>query len=202
MVTTHLPEKVDGVLFDMDGTLLDTLSAWRAASERLWGGCLADAVSADVDGGTVDDVVELYLRDHPQADPQATSERLVDLLDACLADNTEPMPGADRLVRRLAGNVPIAVASNSPTRLVRDGLASQGWLDLFDTVLGFDDVAAGTPTSQQRGGWESTRPDVSSSKTLPSGCVLDRLPGRGFSRSAIDSRARGTCGSRGWMMSA
>ena len=60
MVTTHLPEKVDGVLFDMDGTLLDTLSAWRAASERLWGGCLADAVSADVDGGTVDDVVELY----------------------------------------------------------------------------------------------------------------------------------------------
>lgn len=145
MVTTHLPEKVDGVLFDMDGTLLDTLSAWRAASERLWGGCLADAVSADVDGGTVDDVVELYLRDHPQADPQATSERLVDLLDACLADNTEPMPGADRLVRRLAGNVPIAVASNSPTRLVRDGLASQGWLDLFDTVLGFDDVAAGKP---------------------------------------------------------
>ncbi|MSS44743.1 HAD family phosphatase [Cutibacterium sp. WCA-380-WT-3A] len=145
MVTTHLPEKVDGVLFDMDGTLLDTLSGWRAASEQLWGGSLTDAVAADVDGGTVDDVVELYLRDHPQADPQVTTERLVDLLDANLADNTKPMPGADRLVRRLAAHVPIAVVSNSLTRLVRDGLASQGWLDLFDTVLGVDDVPAGKP---------------------------------------------------------
>ncbi|WCC80028.1 HAD family phosphatase [Cutibacterium equinum] len=145
MVTTHLPEKVGGVLFDMDGTLLDSLPAWRVACEQLWGRRLDDDAGADVDGGTVDDVVELYLRDHPQADRQATLERLLDLLDASLADNTRPMPGADRLVRRLSGHLPIAVVSNSPTRLVHDGLSSQHWLDLFDTVLGFDDVPAGKP---------------------------------------------------------
>ena len=72
MVTMYPPQQVDAVLFDMDGTLLNTLSAWCVASEHLWGTSLADADSAKVDGGTVDDVVELYLRDHPQADPQAT----------------------------------------------------------------------------------------------------------------------------------
>ena len=71
MVTMYPPQQVDAVLFDMDGTLLNTLSAWCVASEHLWGTSLADADSAKVDGGTVDDVVELYLRDHPQADPQA-----------------------------------------------------------------------------------------------------------------------------------
>ena len=164
MVTMHVPQQVDAVLFDMDGTLLDTLPAWRVASEHLWGFPLADADSAEVDGGTVDDVVELYLRDHPHADPQATGERFMDILDANLAGNAEPMPGADRLVKRLAGHVPIAVVSNSPTRLVRDGLASQGWLDLFDTVLGVDDVAAGKPApdpyltaARRLGGAESMR---------------------------------------------
>lgn len=145
MVTMYPPQYVDAVLFDMDGTLLNTLPAWCVASEHLWGTSLADADSAKVDGGTVDDVVELYLRDHPQADPQATVERFMDILDANLAGHTEPMPGADRLVKRLSGHVPIAVVSNSPTRLVRDGLASQGWLELFDTVLGVDEVAAGKP---------------------------------------------------------
>ena len=163
MVTMHVPQQVDAVLFDMDGTLLDTLPAWRVASEHLWGFPLADADSAEVDGGTVDDVVELYLRDHPHADPQATGERFMDILDANLAGNAEPMPGADRLVKRLAGHVPIAVVSNSPTRLVRDGLASQGWLDLFATVLGVDDVAAGKPapdpylTAARRLGAEPSR---------------------------------------------
>ena len=82
MVTMYPPQQVDAVLFDMDGTLLNTLPAWCVASEHLWGTSLADADSAKVDGGTVDDVVELYLRDHPQADPQATIERFMDILDA------------------------------------------------------------------------------------------------------------------------
>ena len=163
MVTMNLPEQVDAILFDMDGTLLNTLPAWCVASEQLWGTSLTDVDSAEVDGGTVDDILELYLRDFPQADPQATVRRFMDILDANLAGNTEPMPGADRLVRRLAGHVPIAVVSNSPTRLVRDGLALQGWLDLFDAVLGVDDVAAGKPapdpylTAAERLGADPTR---------------------------------------------
>ena len=137
MVTMYPPQQVDAVLFDMDGTLLNTLSAWCVASEHLWGTSLADADSAKVDGGTVDDVVELYLRDHPQADPQATVERFMDILDANLAGNTEPMPGADRLVKRLSGHVPIAVVSNSPTSL--------GWTRSLPANR------PPTPTSPQRG---------------------------------------------------
>lgn len=140
-----LPDRVDAVLFDMDGTLLDTLPAWYAAAEQLWGTTFVDRDIAEVDGGTVADVVDLYRRDHPEADPDTTAERLVDLIDANLAGNTEPMPGADALVRRLAGRVPIAVASNSPARLVRAGLSSQGWLELFDATVEVDEVAAGKP---------------------------------------------------------
>jgi len=37
MVTMYPPQQVDAVLFDMDGTLLNTLPAWCVASEHLWG---------------------------------------------------------------------------------------------------------------------------------------------------------------------
>ena len=55
------------------------------------------------------------------------------------------MPGAEELVRELRGRTPVAVASNTPERLVRGALACAGVAELFDKVVTADQVAAPKP---------------------------------------------------------
>ena len=56
------------------------------------------------------------------------------------------MPGAEELVARLQGRTPIAVASNTPNRLVRGALACAGMLDSFEVVVTADHVAEPKPS--------------------------------------------------------
>ena len=56
------------------------------------------------------------------------------------------MPGAEALVSELKGRVPIAVASNTPNRLVVGALACSGLLDHFDAVVTADQVAEPKPS--------------------------------------------------------
>ena len=56
------------------------------------------------------------------------------------------MPGAIDLVLELRGRVPIAVASNTPERLVRGAMACAGVAELFDVVVTADQVAEPKPS--------------------------------------------------------
>jgi HAD superfamily hydrolase (TIGR01509 family) len=55
-------------------------------------------------------------------------------------------PGAENLVRELKARVPIAVASNTPERLVRGALACAGVTEYFDVVVTADQVAEPKPS--------------------------------------------------------
>ena len=73
-------------------------------------------------------------------------QELLDLVEQRLLRESTPMAGAEELVLRLKGRVPIAVASNTPGRLVRGALACAGIGRHFEVVVTGDEVAEPKPS--------------------------------------------------------
>ena len=139
------PRPPAAVVFDCDGLLLDTESAWTRAEEILYG---RHGVQF-----TLEQKRELLGTSGPRA--QATIERhlaapgqgavLLAELNAIvleeLARCAPPQPGATELVAALrAQGVPVGVASNSPAGHVELALQVSGLDDAFDAVWTADRV--------------------------------------------------------------
>jgi HAD superfamily hydrolase (TIGR01509 family) len=137
------------VVFDCDGLLLDTEEAWTRAETRWfarYGRSYGPQEKRLLIGGSLEGtartLAELIGR-HGRI-PELTAE-LLDLAAEEFGWGVEPMPGAIDLVRELRGRRPIAVASNSPRRLVDlalDGAGLTGW---FDAVIAGDEVPRPKP---------------------------------------------------------
>ena len=140
---TTLPSRIGAVLFDMDNTLVDFEHAWFSATADLWRHAGSEPAGVGVLGGTVADVVQEFLDAHPDVDPAPVEARFMGFLHDRLADGVVTMPGAHELLTRLSATIPVAIASNSPSAIVRDTVAKMGWSELFTAAVGTEDVAAG-----------------------------------------------------------
>ncbi|MUL81139.1 MULTISPECIES: HAD family phosphatase [unclassified Mycolicibacterium] len=144
MTQTHL----QAVLFDMDGTLVDTEHLWWTAVDEVataMGRPLTEADQPAVLGRPSDHTAAYLLQ---SVGPRAPTD-LAARLDAEFTDLVRtaivPRPGATRLLDELAAaSVPTAIVSASPrsvVELVRDALGAQ----LFTTIIGADDTARSKP---------------------------------------------------------
>ena len=146
----HAPARPAAVVFDCDGLLLDTESAWTRAEQVLY-----DRRGIEF---TLDHKRELLGTSGPRA--QATIERhlgaagrgaallaeLNELVLEELARTAPPQPGATELVSALrAHGVPVGVASNSPAPHVELALRVSGFEGAFDAVWTADRVAHPKP---------------------------------------------------------
>ena len=158
------------VIFDCDGTLVDSEPlarlAWERGLER-YGYALTDA-DAEASIGLPYPRVHAYYADRaplPGADAfwVEFSGDLFALIDSSLVV-FEDAVGAARSLR--ARGVPIAVASSSPRERLQRTLGRAGLLDAFDVVVSGDEVEHGKPA-----------PDMfllaaSRLGVEPSGCVV------------------------------
>jgi HAD superfamily hydrolase (TIGR01509 family) len=71
---------------------------------------------------------------------------LLELVERRLLEEATQFPGAGELVQELKEWVPVAVASNTPERLVRGALACAGLAQHFDVVVTADQVAEPKPS--------------------------------------------------------
>lgn len=145
-----LPQHIGAVLFDMDDTLVDSEQAWFDATRQLWEEyevpkVFDDDVSDELRGGTIEDVVAVFSRVYPGVEPDVAERRMLQLLQEHLADGVEPMPGAEALLEALSGTIPLAVASNSPSAIVKATMQSLGWQRYFVAMLGTEDVERPKP---------------------------------------------------------
>jgi HAD superfamily hydrolase (TIGR01509 family) len=143
------PPGTGAVVFDCDGTLVDTETCWTRAYTTLFhryeqvfthkhkqaligrhlneiGGILARLLDQPLHAETLLAGVHQLVLDH-------------------LAAGVPPMPGAVELVTELTGTRPLAVASSSPRRLVRRLLHDAGLSGIFDAVLGAEDATHPKP---------------------------------------------------------
>lgn len=143
----RLPDAVSAVVFDCDGLLVDTEEPWHRAAAALLG---ARGVRAGrqhralLTGRTLDgigDDLAVLLGE----DPRSLVAELLDRRALQPARPPRAMPGALRLVHRLEGRVPLAVASNSSRAMLDATLEAVGLTSCFPITVSADDVARPKP---------------------------------------------------------
>jgi HAD superfamily hydrolase (TIGR01509 family) len=149
-VTRRPPDPPAAVVFDCDGLLLDTESAWSRAEAELY---RAHGVTFTLDhkrellgkaGSTASAVVERHLG-APGHGP-ALMDELAELVLAEVAVSAPPRPGAAELVAELrARGTPLGLASNSPRAIVESALHVAGFDGVFASVLTAQDVPRPKP---------------------------------------------------------
>jgi HAD superfamily hydrolase (TIGR01509 family) len=144
------PHRYRAVVFDMDGLLLDTEVVWQAAEEQLFAAHGAVFTREDKMAviGTSFDLTARYFAERlgqpPERGPALVEEMVLSMYQALQVD-VAGRPGALELVARLRGRLPLALASNSPRRLVDAALATARLTDVFDVIVTSDDVAHSKP---------------------------------------------------------
>jgi HAD superfamily hydrolase (TIGR01509 family) len=143
---------VKAVLWDMDGTLVDSEKLWDVSMNALYarlGGVLTQEVRESTVGGSAEGVMRIVYADlHLPPDPAEMAESADWLNDYTgeLFDAGLPwMPGAqDLLERLLAAGVPMALVTNTRRKLTERALNSIGRQYFSASVCG-DEVVNAKP---------------------------------------------------------
>jgi HAD superfamily hydrolase (TIGR01509 family) len=141
--------KLDAVVFDLDGVLVDSESIWDHARREVvsaTGGKWRESATTAMMGMSSSEWSR-YLRDE-LAVPLDTDEinaRVVDLVLGAYHREVPLLPGAVAAVRRLAARWPLGIASSANRPVIDTALEAAGLTDAFAATVSGDEVARGKP---------------------------------------------------------
>jgi len=146
---TAEPRRIEAVIFDLDGVLVDSEPAHKAASRRL----VAPALLSDEEySGFVGVSLEAFIgwvRDRyalEAALEEIAARYDVLVVEEVLGARLPPLDGAVELLETLRGRgLPLAVASQSQPHWVAGTLATAGLDAYFDLVVAADAVTRAKP---------------------------------------------------------
>lgn len=138
------------VIFDMDGTLIDSMYAWRGVYREYIrnNGFTTPEEIVGVPEYPVGWAAKL-LKDQLEAkNPPVSYEEAVEdmyrLVDKHYAEDAEARPGAIEFVKRLKERgILVAVATATPLRYANTALNRLGFENLFDLVLSNEEIGLG-----------------------------------------------------------
>jgi HAD superfamily hydrolase (TIGR01509 family) len=148
-----LPRAVAAVVFDMDGTLLDTEAVHRvtmqAAADAL-GYALSDEVFRQLVGVHRDVNTQTLLAHFGPDFPMEEFYRDGDeRFDAMWREGVPFRPGARALLEALkVAGLPLAIATSTASPFAEERLSHSGILDFFDTVVTRSDVTRPKPDAE------------------------------------------------------
>ena len=140
---------IDGVIFDLDGLLLDSEQVWDEVREELAkerGGRWHEQAQRDMMGMSspewsryMHEVIGL-----PEA-PEEINAEVVRRLERRYREHLPVIPGAQAAVERLAERWPLALASSSNRELIDLVLDLMGIAGHFKATVSSEEVARGKP---------------------------------------------------------
>ena len=140
---------IDGVVFDLDGVLLDSEQVWDEAREQLArerGGRWHDRAQRHMMGMSSREWSR-YMHETiglPEPPEQINAE-VVERLIARYHDHLPVLPGAREAVERLAARWPLGLASSSNRELIDLALRLLGVSELFEATVSSEEVDRGKP---------------------------------------------------------
>jgi beta-phosphoglucomutase family hydrolase len=143
--------KARGVVFDLDGTLVDNMELHAQAFAEFMARHglppLNDAQRARLDGKRNTDIFpDLLGRDLPGEELRAVSEEKEALYRVLSRGRLAPLTGLERLLAILAANrIPVAVATSGPAENVVHTLAELGLAERITVIVRGDQVPRGKP---------------------------------------------------------
>jgi HAD superfamily hydrolase (TIGR01509 family) len=142
--------QLEAVLFDMDGTLIDSEKVWEVALNDLaerYGGVLSHEARLAMVGTSSERTMEIMLADldQPWRDPVEGADWLDRRAEELFADTIEWRPGAHELLAAVrAAGLKTALVTNTRRVLVDVALVTIG-ADNFDLLVCGDDVTDPKP---------------------------------------------------------
>jgi beta-phosphoglucomutase family hydrolase len=142
-----------GVIFDLDGVLVDSGPAHRESWKRLAAEAhvpMSDEFFAETFGRTNKDILAaLFGRELPEAEWRQLGERKEEVYREIVRGKVPAMAGAGELVEALrADGARLAVGSSGPPENIELCLEEMGMRDHFDAVVTGNDVTRGKPDPQ------------------------------------------------------
>jgi HAD superfamily hydrolase (TIGR01509 family) len=140
----------EAVIFDMDGTLLDTETVFKSIVFEVCtelGFEMTEDVHRSMVGGSHEHTNKLLIESYGVSFPYALfDERCRVTMRARTHDGVPLKPGARELVTELRNrNIPTAVATSSRNPHAQHHLGAVGMLELFETIVTRDDVTNPKP---------------------------------------------------------
>jgi phosphoglycolate phosphatase len=131
------------IVFDLDGTLVDSRRDLADATNQLLGELGGPALPEQTIAGFVGEGAAMLVRRALamaglDTDPAVALGRFRAIYDSCLLTHTRPYAGTLEMLTELAGRFRLAVLTNkpdAPTRAILDGLGLLPW---FPDVIGGD----------------------------------------------------------------
>ena len=140
------PWAPEGVVFDLDGLLIDSEDAWGRAERRVvldLGYPWDESIRTLLLGYGPEDAARALAEHLGGVDPDELDRRMLDAALSEFSGGIAARPGAHDLVRALDGQVPLAVATNSRRAIAEPAVASAGFA--FDVVVCAEDVERPKP---------------------------------------------------------
>jgi HAD superfamily hydrolase (TIGR01509 family) len=136
---------VSGLVFDCDGTLLDTMPAWNEEEARmteLTGVPWTQEMYEEIRAVPLNEGARIY---HERYGVGESPEAVLQLIDGMLIDfyrdKSVALPGARELLERARSlGIPCVVVTSSPQRYVVPGLRRAGLDGYFRRIITTDDV--------------------------------------------------------------
>lgn len=134
-----------GVIFDCDGTLVDSMAAWRHVEESIANMAGITLAKEDTDALTTMSIPECGEFLHGKFGVGESGADVEDIINTMMLEfyrtKAVPKPGALEFVKGLAdAGIPMCVASSTPNEPLDAGIENAGFAPYMQAVLSVDNV--------------------------------------------------------------
>ena len=139
-------QNIKGAIFDMDGTLLDSMPVWKRLTQnylKQFDLHITDQDFAACEGFSQPQVADYFLERHPEL--PLTREQMLDGMDELITSRYEtiakPKPGVIEFLERMhRKGVKMAIATLTARRHAEKALLDRGMMQYFSFMLTIEDV--------------------------------------------------------------